>query len=133
MPPATALLCLSVACRVFFSGEGDGTGEDLAFSFGVLFGVRGSGSESSSRRRGAAVRALGGRLNAGRVSALAVDSRRGFGMQRSKGNYLHISDRMIRTVQMLVCSSSVLMCFRVRGILLGLGKSMSLLTEAELA
>lgn len=54
-------------------------------------------------------------------------------MQKSKGNYFHISDRMIRTVQMLVCSSSVLMCFRVRGILLGLGKSMSLLTEAELA
>ena len=44
----------------------------MAFSFGGLFGTLGLSSKAL---------APGGRLNAGRVSALAVDSRRGFGMQ----------------------------------------------------
>ena len=68
--------CLSLTLRGLFSGDGDGAGDDFALSLGTLLGVRGSSSVG-----GGAARAPGGRLNAGRVSALAAESRRGFGMQ----------------------------------------------------
>lgn len=95
--------CLSLALRVFFSGEGEGAGDDFAFSFGALFGVRGDSSCGGGGGGGGAARAPGGRLNGGRVSALAVDSRRGFGMQVVLEN-LHIKVNALRITSSRVCS-----------------------------
>lgn len=85
-PVPLADLCRSLGRRGFFSGEGDGTGEDFAFSFAVRFGVRGSSCGDGAGMP----RTPGGRLKAGRVSALAVDSRRGFGMRVFVWSCLHI-------------------------------------------